>query len=158
VMELREAYRLRRAIQMAAYTYICVLLGACGGPSAPIQIKDAWAPATAPGATVGAAYMRIEAREADTLVGFASPIANTVELHRTAFEEGIAQMRKVDSVIVSADTPLVLEPSGLHLMLQGLSAPLEAGSSIHLTLQFRNAGDVTAEIHVMAAGAHPEHH
>jgi periplasmic copper chaperone A len=102
--------------------------------------------------------MQIEAREADTLIGLSSPAANSVELHRTSFEEGVATMRKVDSVVVSPKTPLVLAPNGMHLMLHQLASPLEAGQQIPVTLRFQQAGEVTARIEVRAAGEHPDHH
>jgi periplasmic copper chaperone A len=139
-------------------TYICVFLSACSSATDPITIDKAWAPATPPGTTVGAAYMLIDAREADTLVGFRSPIANSVELHRTSLEGGVTQMRKVDSVVISPNTPLELAPSGLHLMLQGLSAPLEAGQHITVILRFQEAGEVPAQVEVVAPGAQPTHH
>jgi copper(I)-binding protein len=139
-------------------TYICVFLNACSSASDPITIADAWAPATPPGTTVGAVYMMIDARQADTLVGFSSPIANTVELHRTSLEGGVAQMRKVDSVVVSPNAPLALAPSGMHLMLHGLSAPLQAGQHITVILRFQEAGEVPTQVEVVAPGAQPTHH
>jgi hypothetical protein len=102
--------------------------------------------------------MQIEAREADTLIGLSSPAAESLELHRTSFDQGVATMRKVDSVVVSPDTPLVLAPNGMHLMLHQLASPLEAGQQIPVTLRFQQAGEVTAQIEVRAAGEHPDHH
>jgi copper(I)-binding protein len=102
--------------------------------------------------------MRIEAREADTLVGFSSPAAQSVELHRTSFDAGVATMRKVDSVVVSPSTPLVLAPNGMHLMLHTLTSPLQPGQQIPVTLRFQHAGEVTAQLEVRAAGEHPNHH
>lgn len=135
-----------------------VALAGCGGAGDAITISHAWAPATPPGSTVGAAYMRIEAREADTLVTVSSPIASSVELHRTSFEEGMAQMRKVDSVIVAPNAPLTLESGGLHLMLMGLATPLQAGESFEVTLNFQQAGEFTTKVEVVAAHAEHAHH
>lgn len=145
------------------YMYSCVaLLGTmllgCKGSEESIKVTDAWAPATPPNASMGAGYMRIEAREADTLMGVSSPAAKSVELHRTSFEEGVATMRKVDSVVVSPSTPLVLAPNAMHLMFHPLASPFEAGQQIPVTLRFQHAGEVTAQLEVRAAVEHPIPH
>lgn len=135
-----------------------LMLAGCSGGADGIQISHAWAPATPPGATVGAAYMNIESGKADSLIAVRSSVAESVELHRTSFEDGIAQMRKVDSVIVAPKTPLVLETGGLHMMLMGLSAPLEAGQTFKVTLSFQHAGDVTTDVQVIAPDEAPHSH
>jgi copper(I)-binding protein len=133
------------------------MLAGCSGDDG-IKISDAWAPATPPGTSVGAVYMRIESAKADSLIGARTSIAQNVEMHRTSFAEGMAQMRKVDSVIIAPRTPLVLETGGLHMMLLGLSGPLEAGQTFKVTLSFQHAGDVTVEVHVASSGDAPHSH
>ena len=134
---------------------IMVCLAACGGRDDGIKISHAWAPATPPGVRVGAVYMSIESGKADVLLGVRSSIAETVELHRTSFEEGMAQMRKVDSVVMAPSTPLVLETAGLHMMLMNLSAPLLAGQSFEVTLSFQRAGEVRTAVKVNALDEAP---
>jgi len=153
-----QVRRARRRFGVGALIYMCAALLGCSGSEAPIKVTDAWAPATPPGASVGAAYMQIEAREADTLIGLSSPAAESLELHRTSFEDGVATMRKVDSVVVSPNTPLVLAPTGMHLMLHELASPLQAGQHFSMTLRFQHAGEVTVQVEVRAAGEHQNHH
>lgn len=141
----------------AAVSLVALMLAGCGGGDG-IKISDAWAPATPPGASVAAAYMKIESGKADSIVGVTSSIAQSVELHRTSFEDGMAQMRKVDSVIVAPNTPLVLETGGLHMMLMGLSGPLEAGQAFKVTLSFQHAGDVTTEVRITSPSEAPHAH
>jgi periplasmic copper chaperone A len=150
----RLVRRAGRRFGVGALLYMCAALLGCSRSEAPIKVTDAWAPETPPSASIGAAYMQIEAREADTLIGLSSPVAESVELHRTSFEEGVATMRKVDSVVVSSNTPLVLAPNGMHLMLHQLASPLQAGQHFSLTLRFQHAGEVTTQIEVRAAGDH----
>lgn len=135
-----------------------LMLAGCSGGADGIQISRAWAPATPPGASVGAAYMNIESGKADSLIAVRSSVAQSVELHRTSLEDGMAQMRKVDSVIVAPKTPLVLETGGLHMMLMELSAPLEAGQTFKVTLSFQDAGDVTTDVRVIAPDEAPHSH
>jgi periplasmic copper chaperone A len=148
----------KRLYPVGALLYICAALLGCSQSEVPIKVTDAWAPATPPNASIGAAYMQIEAREADTLIALSSPVAESVELHRTSFDEGVATMRKVDSVVVSPNTPLVLTPNGMHLMLHQLVSPLQAGQHFSVMLRFQHAGEVTAQIEVKAAGEHQNHH
>lgn len=57
-------------------------------------------------------------------------------------------MRQVASIPIPAGKTVQLQPGGYHIMLIGLTAPLNAGASIDLTLTFANAGkrNVTAQV------------
>ncbi|MCW8860848.1 MAG: copper chaperone PCu(A)C, partial [Rhodospirillales bacterium] len=46
-----------------------------------------------------------------------------------------------------------LQPGGDHVMFMGLNAPLKEGDTFPLTLVFKNAGEVTINVTVKAAGA-----
>lgn len=135
-----------------------LLIAGCNRSNDAITISHAWAPATPPGTTIGTAYMQIEARESDVLIGVSSPIATSAELHRTSYEESMAQMRKVDSVIVAPNAPLKLESGGLHLMLMGLASPLQAGESFDVTLTFKQAGEFTTSVEIVAPNEEHAHH
>jgi copper(I)-binding protein len=137
---------------------MCVLLGACGRTAAPIEVGDAWAPATPPNASVGAAYMQIASREGDTLIAATAPVAATVEIHQTSHEQGMMKMRQLESLAIQAGQSTRLEPSGTHFMLIGLGAPLTAGGSFPMTLRFEKAGEITAQVAVMAPNTTHEHH
>ncbi len=53
----------------------------------------------------------------------------------------------------------MLRPGGLHVMLIDLTAPLQPGQTIPLTLRFEKAGEVTVQVAVRPAGAsgHGQH-
>jgi periplasmic copper chaperone A len=116
---------------------------------------EAWARATPPGASVGAAYLivRNEGDKDDRLVGAASPAAESVEAHETVDENGVARMRPLEGASIPAGGALVMRPGGAHLMLMGLAAPLREGSSFKLTLTFERAGKMTVEAQVGPLGA-----
>jgi periplasmic copper chaperone A len=149
---------LQWSARAASTLYMCVLLGACGQNAAPVEVSDAWAPATPPNASVGAAYLQIEAREGDTLVAATAPIATRVEIHQTSHEQGMMKMRQLASLAIAPGQPTRLEPSGTHFMLIDLNAPLTAGESFPMTLRFEKAGEITADVAVMAPSATHEHH
>jgi copper(I)-binding protein len=124
----------------------------------PIKIEDPWSRATAPGAKVGAGYMKITSDVADRLVGAASPAAQRVELHVTVKDGDVMRMREVKAYDIPAKGGFELKPGGAHLMLVDLKAPLKEGTKVPLTLRFEKAGEVKVELQVRALGAGTRHH
>lgn len=123
----------------------------------PIHIGHPWARATAPSAPNGAAYLSLNTTgPADALVSAASPVAKKVELHTHLHENGVMKMRPVENIPVAPGAPAKLQPGGLHIMLLGLEKPLTAGTKFPLTLTFQQAGTITVDVQVEAAGASGE--
>jgi copper(I)-binding protein len=124
----------------------------CGDPG--VEVTDVWARPTAPGAQNGAVYMTLESAGADALTAASVPatVAGSVEIHETmaADDSGMGDMamRPIDRLDLPAGQRVVLEPGGYHIMLVGLAAPLDAGSSVELSLRFECAdpAHVTASI------------
>lgn len=123
----------------------------------PVQIMNAYSVSTAPGATVGAAYMIIESRDGDVLESAATPVAASVEMHVTERRDGMMTMRPLPEVSISAGGRFEFAPGGPHFMLLDLSAPLEPDTSFPITLRFRTAGEVTTDVRVLAPGKAPTH-
>lgn len=143
----------RRAVLSLAL--IAPLLAACGESSSEaggIELRDAWARASA--TQTSAAYLTIENRtgEDDTLLEVRSPVAERVEIHDMTMEDMVMRMRKLDDLPVAAGESVSLAPGGKHIMLIGLSGPLEEGASVPLTLVFEKAGERAVEAPVRAAG------
>lgn len=130
--------------------------------SGPLTIGHPWARATAPSAVNGAAYLTVEnaGEAADRLLGAASPIAETVELHESAFDaNGVMRMQRLDGIAIPAGGAVALEPGGYHIMMIGLHEPLVEGTRFPLVLTFEMEGEVPVEVVVEAAGARsaPDH-
>ena len=138
----------------------CLLIsGGAAAQTGQIEVKDAWARATPGKAENGAAYLTIETPAADKLVAVSSPAAKKTGLHTMTTEGGIMKMRPLDRIEVPANQPVTLKPGGIHIMLQGLNEPLQAGKSFPLTLTFEKAGQRQVEVAVEKAGAMgPEGH
>jgi len=145
----------------------CVLLAAgafaasSAVPAADIEVSDAWARPTPPGAEVGAAYFKITNHgKSDRLVSASSPVAKRADLHISQMEGGVMKMRHLDSVEVKAGSPIAFEPSGRHVMLTGLKKPLKEGESFPLVLKFARGGSVKVQVSVRneagGMGGHPE--
>jgi protein SCO1 len=76
----------------------------------------------------------------DTLVGAATRIAGTVELHRHVHHDGRMRMEQVAGAPLQPGDSLSLAPGGYHLMLFDLAARLAPGDTFTVELQFRHGG------------------
>jgi copper(I)-binding protein len=133
-------------------------------PPAPMMagelaITAAWARATAPGVTVGAAYFTVlnRGQHPDALLGATTSVAARAEFHRTTQRDGVSHMDPARPIDIAPGEPVKIQPGGLHLMLTGLQQPLAAGTRIPITLRFRRAGTVTVQVEIvpLAATARP---
>jgi copper(I)-binding protein len=136
------------ALVLATWLSMSPLAGA-----SPIEVTGAWSRATAPGAQVGAAYLTLDTDgHADRLISIESAVAERVEIHEMRHEDGVMKMRRLGPpLVLEADTPLVLEPGGLHLMLIGLKQPLVAGEHYRLTFEFEHSDPVAVDVEVRSA-------
>ena len=144
-------------LALAALLGVAVAFTGCGGddsaesasqsdspslPSSELEIEDPWA-RPAPSGGNSAMYMTLANGQdtADTLASVTLPIADRVEVHESyQKEDGTSGMRPIDTLAVAPKSRLKLEPGGRHVMLIGLSQPLEAGSQIVLNVEFAQAG------------------
>lgn len=119
-----------------------------------IAVVAAWARATPPGASTGAAYLTIENRGAvdDRLLSAATPAARAVMPHETVEAGGIARMRPIETPAIPAGGRLEMTPGGMHLMLMDIAHPLREGENIPLTLVFERAGSLIVEAPIGAMG------
>ena len=62
-------------------------------------------------------------------------------------------MTYLDAISIPAGAPVSLDPAGLHVWLADLRAPLEAGQSFPLVLEFEKAGELRVEVAVIAPAA-----
>jgi hypothetical protein len=133
-----------------------LLLASCGGSdgSPQVQISDPWARETVAGQSATAAYMRIanNGSAADRLVAVEAPAPAKAMVHGTSNENGIARMRPMDSGLeVPAGRVAQLTPGGTHVMITGLTSPLEEGETLRLTLRFEWSGERTIDVPVRSA-------
>ena len=123
-----------------------------------ITVEHAWSRASIGADRPGIVYVTIrnEGAEDDALVAVATPAASMPMLHETVVTDGVARMPHAMSVPVPAGETVMLEPGGLHAMLNGLTAPLDEGATFPATLTFAGAGAVTVDVEVVAlAGTGP---
>ena len=118
-----------------------------------VAISNAWARGTPGGAQIGAAYLTVQSPTADRLTGLSTPAAQKAELHTMTMDNGIMKMRPLDGLDLPAGQPVTLKPGGTHIMLMGLKAPLQAGQSFPMTLQFAKGGAKEVNVEIEKPGA-----
>jgi len=121
-------------------------LGSAALHAQTVEVKDAWARATVAGQTASGAFMKITAKEVAQLVGADSSAAEVVEVHEMRLEGNVMRMRAAPVIDLPVGQTVELKPGGYHVMLMDLKAPLKAGSSLPLTLTFRNAKGVESKV------------
>lgn len=142
-----------------------ILIASCGS-NAPIAVEDAWARVSPAGVTMGAAYFKITSENDDSLIGVSvsTDIADHAEIHEMVhsmdmsdesmdmsddgMHDGAMSMQQIDSLELPAGSPVRLAPGGYHIMLIDLAAPLVAGETFELTLDFATADDLTVSVEV----------
>jgi copper(I)-binding protein len=105
-----------------------------------VIITEYWARESAPGQSVGAAYMTLNSPQDNTLIYVETPVAGSVEIHSMSMDNGVMKMRMLEELSLKAGQPEKLAPGGFHLMLFDLKAPLKAGESVPLKLRFKDKG------------------
>lgn len=150
----------RLAFFGAAFAFIVPALAVAHEYEAgSITVAHPWARATPGGATIGAAYAEIKAKDgaADTLVSASSPAAGRVEIHTHSMDGGVMKMRQIENLAIPGGGSAVMKPSGDHIMLFDLKAPLKEGDTVPITFVFEKAGAVTVDATVEPVGAKGPH-
>jgi copper(I)-binding protein len=81
-------------------------------------------------------------------------VAKEVQIHNTSMDGGVMRMRHLpDGVAVPAGARVEFKPRALHLMFMELKAPIAAGSTVPVTLEFERAGKVETTFRVQATAA-----
>ena len=129
------------------------LVAACAPTETPQgrAVTAAWARAADSGAT-GGAYLTIVNHDSVTvdLVGVATALAASAEVHESMQHDGMSHMMPRASVAIGARDSLVMAPGGLHVMLNQLTRALTAGDSVPLTVRFSNGDSVLVRVPVRA--------
>ena len=144
-----------------------VLMGLALPALAQTTVSDAWVRATVPHQQSTGAFMVLTASSDSKLVGVASPVAKTVQVHEMTMNGDVMGMREVKAVELPAGKAVTLDPNSLHVMLMGLNNQVKEGEKVPLTLTIEDAKgaketlDVQAEVRALnaeAGGGHDHMH
>jgi copper(I)-binding protein len=121
-----------------------------------LVITQAWSRATPGGAKVAGGYLTIENKGSapDRLIGGSADVADKVQVHEMATNNGVMTMRPLDKgLAIEPGKTVKLAPGGYHLMLLDLKSPLKQGDKLPVTLEFEKAGKVKLSLDVQSVGA-----
>jgi len=150
---------MKTKLLVAIYAFTGITLGLSFSTQAQeakvgsIKVENAYTRATVPGQMAAGGFMKIENKgTADQLVSASSPVAGEVQLHEMAMDGNVMRMRQVKDIALPAGGALELKPGGLHLMFMNIKAPLTAGETVPVKLNFAKAGEVEVKMPVNAMG------
>jgi copper(I)-binding protein len=113
-----------------------------------LVVAGAWIRQPPPGADVAAVYLSLQnvGTKAVKLIGVECPIAGMAMLHESHESGGQSQMRELTSVSLAPGASMAFAPAAKHIMLHGLTHPLQVGERVPIVLVF--AGGI--RLHVTA--------
>lgn len=134
----------------------CLLLVTAGLLACQPKSESAWVASQvhmkepAPGQTRAAVYLKLENRSAENrrIQFLSTPVAATAEVHRHTYEDGVMKMRPVAHPQVPAQSALVFEPGGYHIMLIDLAEVPAVGARFPMTFEFDAGAPLVVEVEV----------
>ncbi len=140
---------------MRRFALALALLLPAVAPAQPAQLemKDIWARDTVGSTANAAVYMTITSPAADRLLAASSSAANKTDLMTMQGGSSAMEMKYLKAIDIPANTPVSLNPTGLHVWLTGLKHPLVAGQTFPLTLTFEKAGQRKIMVPIIKPGA-----
>jgi copper(I)-binding protein len=88
-----------------------------------------------------AIYTTITSSSSDQLISASAPVAKKTDLMTMEGRSGQWECKYLEAIDILAVEPVSLNPGGLHVWLAELNAPLRAGQTFPLTLNFKKAGE-----------------
>ena len=85
----------------------------------------------------------------DRLTEISSPVAQSVSIHESRVAGGLATMTALGDLVIPARTSVRFAPGSLHFMLETLRRPLKVGERVPITLWFKVAGRIRANLLVV---------
>jgi len=134
-----------------------------GAHAQAVVVKDAWVRATVPGQMATGAFLTLTAKADAQLVSVSTPAAGIAEVHEMKMEGDVMKMRALPRLELPAGKAVELKPSGFHVMLMDLRAPLVKGSKLPLMLVFKDTQGAESRMTVsvpvsnIAPGTVPSH-
>ena len=118
---------------------LAVLAACTSEPQPPLVASDVVVTRPMPGMKMSAAYLSLanNSDEAIRITRVASAEYESVQMHETRMEDGVARMRAIPVLEIAAGETVTLQRGGKHLMLMR-----PTGSSDTVSLQFLDGDDL----------------
>ncbi|MFD0902150.1 copper chaperone PCu(A)C [Actinomadura sediminis] len=146
-------------MSVSVLAVLALPLSACGGedesaspaaattasqaPKAALTITDPWVKTVDEGMTAAFGTITNPSGADMTIVSAATPASSEVELHEVVGAGAETKMRaKQGGLVVPAGGELELKPGGYHIMLMGVTEPIEPGQKVAFTLTLADKSTV----------------
>lgn len=118
---------------------------AASASTSALTVSDPWVKAADDGMSAAFGTISNNSDQDITIVSASTPASPMVELHETVMgSNGTMQMQEMQGgFVIRAKSKLVLEPGANHIMLMGLTKPVEAGDDIAFDLKLKDGSTVT---------------
>jgi copper(I)-binding protein len=138
--------------------------------STDARVTNAWAGLAPPTMAMNAGYFSLSnhSDKGIVLVSADSPAYESIEIHQSQLEDGIASMRMLKSLAIESHGQVQFESGGLHLMMRKPVSNMSLGDRFAVQLHFDDGSAVDFEMQVLKSmpqvnksepsGAHQEHH
>ncbi len=125
-----------------------------------IEVTSAWISEAPPILKVHAGYLVIEnhADEDVVLLSASSNAYERIEFHFSDIIDGMASMKKQESITIPAGARFEFSPGGYHLMLMNNHQPLRAGDHVSVNLEFNRKITMDISMTVRKPGNNQQHH
>jgi copper(I)-binding protein len=137
---------------LAAVLSLAAAGAACAAEvkAGPLALRGLEIRSAPKGVPTTAAYLTIAntGKAPDKLLSVDCACAAAAMMHESQSKGGVASMAMLTAVEVPAGGKVTFAPTGLHIMLVGLKAPLKQGGVQMMTLTFQKAGPVKAAFSV----------
>ncbi len=110
---------------------VCLFVAACGGAEqAPLIASDIVVTEPLPGRHMSAGYVSFTNNTSDAIniTHVVSPEFEAVEMHESLVEDGVAKMRRIEELVIPANSSVSLQRGGKHLMLMRPTGALDTVS------------------------------
>lgn len=115
-------------------------------------VRDAYLRSSTPSSKSGAGFMELinQTGQDDRLIGVRSDLDGMVQLHSHSEDaNGVMTMGEIEGgVVIPAGATHLFARGGDHLMFMGMTAPLDQGQEVPVTLIFETAGEIEVMIPV----------
>lgn len=132
-----------------------IALAGCSGSADEPLVEGAWAKSAESGMTAVFADITNPGSKPLTIVGGSSEAADMVEVHEVV--DGVMRQKEGGLTIEPGETHSLM-PGADHIMLLGLTDPLEAGETVSVTLELAGGDQLVIDAPVRDyAGANEEY-
>ena len=115
---------------------LLLLLSACEKQgTAPLLISDIIITDAVPGQPMSAGFMTLRNNSNETIevTSVTSRQFNTVAIHESSIDDGIARMRRLKTLTIAPKSSVALQPGGIHLMLMRPTATDKGNDEVSLS-------------------------